>query len=176
MSERRVALLRGVNVGGKNKLPMASLAKLFAAAGCTDVVTFIQSGNVVFSASAAIAKRLPDALAEAIEGAHGFRSPVILRTAGELVAAERANPFPGTEAVHIAFLADAPTPAAVKSLDPKRSPPDRFVVRGREIYLHLPNGGGQTKLTNAYFDRTLDTVSTIRNWNTLTKLIALAAA
>jgi uncharacterized protein (DUF1697 family) len=176
VSERRVALLRGVNVGGKNKLPMASLAKLFAAAGCTDIVTFIQSGNVVFTASAAIAKRLPEILADAIEGAHGFRSPVILRTASELVAAERANPFPGTEGVSIAFLADRPTPAAVKALDPQRSPPDRFVVRSREIYLHLPNGIGKTKLTNAYFDRALATVSTVRNWNTLTKLIALAKA
>jgi uncharacterized protein (DUF1697 family) len=73
------------------------------------------------------------------------------------------------------FLQTMPTAGAVAALDAGRSPGDAFVVRGREIYLHLPNGVARTKLTNDYFDRQLKTVSTQRNWNTLLKLIELAS-
>jgi uncharacterized protein (DUF1697 family) len=168
--------LRGINVGGNNQLPMATLAKIFADAGCDEVRTYIQSGNVVFRASAASAKRLPAVIAKAIHTQVGFHSPVIVRTGTELAAAARQNPFPSTEGVHVAFLADLPVPAAVKALNPQRSEGDSFAVRGREIYLHLPNGAGRSKLTNAYFDSKLSTVSTVRNWNTLLKLIELTRA
>ena len=72
------------------------------------------------------------------------------------------------------FLRDAPTAAQVASLDPARSPGDAFTVRGRDVYLHCPNGFGRTKLTNEYFDRKLATVSTVRNWKTVLTLLAMA--
>jgi len=75
--------------------------------------------------------------------------------------------------LNVYFLADMPDPAAVKSLDPERSPGDTFVVKGREVFLHLPNGMARTKLTNAYFDSKLKTVSTARNWKTVGKLVEL---
>jgi uncharacterized protein (DUF1697 family) len=172
-----VALLRGINVGGKNKLPMKELAAMFSAAGCEGVVTYIQSGNVVFKARPAVAAKVPAAVASAILARRGYRIPVVARSADEVRDVAARNPFlaaghdPGT--LHVAFLADKPKPAAVASLDAGRSPPDEFVVRGREIYLRLPHGVAPSKLTNAYFDSALGTTSTMRNWRTVLRLLEL---
>jgi uncharacterized protein (DUF1697 family) len=172
-----VALLRGVNVGGKNKLPMKDLAAMFGEEGCSDVVSYIQSGNVVFRATDACAGRIPAAIAKAVADRLDFRAPVVMRTAGELRGVARGNPFlrAGAEAesLHVVFLADRPSPARVATLDPKRSPPDAFEVVGREIYLRCPNGVGRSKLTNAYFDAKLATTSTMRNWRTVEKLVEM---
>jgi uncharacterized protein (DUF1697 family) len=166
-----VALLRGINVGGKNKLPMKDLVAIFEAAGCTDVKTYIASGNVVFNAKSVTT--LGAKISAAIEKKLKLKIPVVLRTHKELMDAVKHNPF--DDDVFVMFLADKPTKKAVASLDPKRSPPDEFVVIGREIYLNLPNSAAKTKLTNAYFDRALDTVSTSRNLRTVNKLIELSA-
>jgi len=175
---RHVALLRGINVGGKNKLPMADLNALCAAVGCTEVSTYIQSGNVVFSASARLASGIADKIAQAIAKKLGLNVPVVIRSAAEMVAVTRNNPYltPGAnpDKLYVVFLADPPSAASVASLDAKRSPPDTFVVRGQEIYLCLPNGAGRSKLTNAYFDAKLRTVSTARNWRTVLQLAKLA--
>lgn len=166
-------LLRGINVGGKNKLPMKELAALFAAAGCTDVETYIQSGNVVFEAPVPVAKQAPGAVSEAIQQQFGYRVPLILRSAAELEKVVAGNPFLAQGAaekeLHVYFLADQPA----AELDAKRSPPDEFVLQGREIYLRLPNGMGRSKLTNAYFDSKLKTVCTARNWATVLQLTAM---
>ena len=175
MKSTHVALLRGINVGGKNRLPMKDLVALFEAQGCSGVQTYIQSGNVVFQAPAAVAAKLPLKLSAAILNAHGLRVPVVLRTVEELQKIPRRNPFLKAgvvlDTLHVAFLADAPTASAASALDPKRSPPDEIAIRGRELYLRLPNGVADTKLTNAYFDKTLGTVSTMRNWRTTLQLI-----
>lgn len=177
---RYVALMRGMNVGGKNKLAMKELAAIFAETGCSDVRTFIQSGNVIFSATARVAVRLPEMIAMEIESRFGLRVPVVVRSAEQMSAVLRENPFiragvdQGT--LHVMFLADLPTAAQVAGLDPGRSAPDEFIVCGREIYLRLPNGGGRSKLTNQYFDSRLKTVSTVRNWRTVMKLCELVAA
>ena len=171
-----LALLRGINVGGKAKLPMKELSAIFAAAGATNIRTYIQSGNVLFESP------LPDPLialvTTEIARIYGYPGRIVLRSAAELNAAFNANPFAKAgklrETLHVYFLADKPDPAATKSLDPDRSPGDSCVVRNREIYLHLPNGMARTKLTNAYFDAKLKTTSTARNWNTVGKLVELA--
>jgi uncharacterized protein (DUF1697 family) len=106
--------------------------------------------------------------------------PVILRTAGDLDATLRGNPFlaagSAPDVLHVMFLADRPAENRVAALDPDRSPPDEFVVLGREIYLRCPNGVARSKLTNAYFDSKLGTTSTSRNWRTVLKLRDLAVA
>jgi len=172
--EAYVALLRGINVGGKNKLPMKDLAALFAAVGCADVQTYIQSGNVLFRTPKAPAT-LRAAIERAVMGRFGFRVPVVLRTAGELRDVANKNPFlaagAGIETLHVSFLAELPAASRVAVLDPNRSSPDEFAVRGRDVYLHLPHGVAKTKLTNAYFDATLGTVSTVRNWRTVLALL-----
>ena len=175
--ERYVALLRGINVGGKHKLPMPALAEVFSSCRCCDVRTYIQSGNVVFTAPAEVAQKLPAVLAKKIAEQFGFQVPIILRSYEELARAVRANPFLSDglpeNALHVYFLTDVPSAQAVKGLDPKRSAPDEFRIVGREIYLHLPNGMARTKLTNAYFDAKLSTVCTARNWATAQKLLEM---
>ena len=177
MASSYVALLRGINVGGKNKLPMQKLVLLFQELGCENVRTYIQSGNVVFEASAALAKRLPAQVSARLERDLGLTVPVQLRSAAELSKALAVHPLAARgvdeKFLHVMFLADRPTAARVKKLDPDRSPGDRFTVVGREIYLCCPNGIARTKLTNVYFDGALDTVSTIRNWRTAQKLLAM---
>jgi len=171
---RYVALLRGVNVGGKNILPMKELAAFFSDAHCEKVVTYIQSGNVIFSAKS-VTKVAP-AICANIEKQFGFQTQIILRSLPEIEKIAAANPFSDLEHAHIMFLASEPAAAQVAQLDPNRSPPDQFQVIGKEIYLYLPNGGAKSKLTNAYFDSKLKTVSTARNWRTLLKLLAMMAA
>jgi uncharacterized protein (DUF1697 family) len=167
-----VALLRGVNVSGHNRLPMAALRAVLTDAGFHDVRTYIQSGNVGFRAPAALARRLPALIARHF----GLTVPAVLRTTAELRAVVRANPFLRAGAdprgCYVAFLADRPTRARVAALDPDRSPPDRFAVRGREVYLWLRNGAARTKLTADWFDARLATVSTHRNWRTACTLAA----
>jgi uncharacterized protein (DUF1697 family) len=173
------ALMRGINVGGKNKLPMKDLAALFADAGCSDVRTYIQSGNVVFKASERVAAGLPAVIAKRITDGFGYQTPVVLRSAGQLAAVAAGNPFLERglpeEMLHVLFLADVPEKLAVAGLDAERSPGDTFIVHGGEVFLHLPNGMGRTKLTNAYFDSKLATVSTARNWRTVLKLAEMTA-
>ncbi len=165
-------------MGGKNRLPMAELSRMFEEAGCSNVLTYIQSGNVRFSATQSRAAKLPAVISARIAERFGYRTPVILRTAGELDETIRNNSFLLAGApenhLHVLFLADRPEAAAVASLDPDRSPPDAFEVRGREIYLRCPNGAGGTRLTNAWFDSRLATISTGRNWRTVLKLLELA--
>lgn len=173
-----VALLRGINVGGKNKLPMKDLVAMFERAGSSDARHYIQSGNVVFGATATLAARIPVLIAAEIEKVAGLRVPVVVRSSAELRAVAEANPLlgagAGVDALHVMFLADAPGEKAIAALDPRRSPPDSFALVGREIYLSCPNGVARTKLTNAYFDSTLRTTSTCRNWRTVLKLVEMS--
>ena len=179
-AEIHVALLRGINVGGRNKLLMKALVGMFEDAGCTQVRTYIQSGNVIFKAPPALARRIPAAITEIISERVGFEIPVVTRTTAELRRIVRANPFQQAgvdeQMLHVAFLAGLPGRDRVATLDPNRSPPDEFVLREREIYLRCPQGLARSKLSNAYFDSKLATATTMRNWRTTLKLLELAGA
>jgi uncharacterized protein (DUF1697 family) len=174
MSGTYVALLRGVNVGGKNKLRMKELVDLFVEAGCMCVRSYIQSGNVLFEVSPSTAAKLSDEIAAQILKRFGFRTAVLLRSSEQLSEIISNNPFvkagKAPETLHVMFLAGLPKASELKNLDPDRSPPDEFIVQGQEIYLILPNGAAKTRLTNAYFDSKLSTTSTSRNWRTVQKL------
>ena len=174
-----VALLRGINVGGRNKLLMRELASMFVEAGCEDVRTYIQSGNVVFRAAPSLAHCVSARISDAIVASHGYQITVVMRTAADVARVARGNPFladgADTTKLYVGFLASTPDPTKVARLDPDRSPADAFVVRGDEVYLHFPNGVARSKLTNDYLDRTLGTVSTIRNWRTLCRLHEMAS-
>ncbi len=168
-----IALLRGINVAGKNLLSMKDLARMFAGAGCADVRTYIQSGNVIFEAAAGAAK-IGETVSANIEKRFGYRIPIVLRTSEQLLQTIAGNPFlkagADAKALHVYFLAAMPNARAIAGLDLARSAPDVFHVRGQEIYLHLPNGMARTMLTNAYFDSKLSTTCTARNWATVLKL------
>lgn len=177
MSATYVALLRGINVGGKNMLPMNDLRGMFTDAGCRDAQTYIQSGNVIFRADPDVVAPLLGVITARIAERFGYRVPVLLRTTEQIGDVIRHNPFVAAgaaeETLHVLFLADRPSAVSVDSLDPNRSPPDAFIVRGQEIYLRLPNGAGRTKMTNTYFDTKLATTSTGRNWRTVNTICAL---
>ncbi len=172
-----VALLRGINVGGKNKLPMKELVAVFQAAGGDEVRTYIQSGNVVFRAPPSVAGGVAPAVMQGIADRYGYRVPVIVRTAEALRVVVDANPFVKAgrdpKILHVAFLAARPSDSDIARLDPQRSPPDELAIAGREVYLCFPNGVARTKLTNDYFDRQLSTTSTLRNWRTVLQLRAM---
>jgi uncharacterized protein (DUF1697 family) len=174
---RFVALLRGINVGGKNMLPMKDLVAMFERAGCTTTRHYIQSGNVVFEAAPALAAKIPVVVHAAIAKGFGLDVPVVVRSEKELRAVAAGNPLLAAGAdpdtLHVMFLADPPSKKAIATLDPDRSPPDTFVVKGREVYLACPNGVARTKLSNAWFDAKLGTTSTGRNWRTVLKLVAM---
>jgi uncharacterized protein (DUF1697 family) len=171
-----VALLRGINVGGKTKIPMAALRDTCAAAGCEDVVTYIQSGNVVLK-SALSADKLRTALEEAIAKEFGFNPAVMIRTAKELAATVERNPYAGAEEkfLHVGFLHAAPNAATKKCLAAIDCAPEELTVAGRDVYLHLPSGMGRAALP-VQLDRCLRPAQiTVRNWRTVTKLAELSA-
>ena len=174
---KHVALLRGINVGGNNKLPMKALAALFEKAGCTQVQTYIQSGNVVFVAKPSLLRTLADDIPALIAKHHRLTVPIVLRGADELRAVVARNPFaPGeSERTYVVFLASKPKAAQTAKLAPSAYAPDRFVVDGANVYLHLPAGAAKTKLGTTLFDRVFDTVSTARNWRTTCTLADLAS-
>ena len=174
-----VALLRGINVGGKNRLPMAELRDIFTASGCAAVRTYIQSGNAVFEATQDLAEAVPETVTQAILQRFGYETAVVMRTGEELRHVAASNPFDTSgdpRFLHVAFLKDTPSAGAVSSLDPDRSPPDEFAVRGRDVYLCYPNGVARSKLTNDYLTSRLKTVSTMRNWRTVLRLLEMVDA
>ena len=170
-----VALLRGVNVGGARKLPMKELAPALAELGLEDVVTYIQSGNVVFRAPSGGRAKLVSQIEQAIETAFGLDVTVMLRTPAELAKIVAANPFgePTGEAAR-----RVPRPQAreggAREARPRPLAARRVRRRGTEVYLRFPNGYGRTKLGGDYFERMLGVRATARNWRTVTKLLELA--
>jgi uncharacterized protein (DUF1697 family) len=172
---RYVALLRGINVGGKHSVKMADLKRLFAEAGAADVATYIQSGNVVFTHAAA-AKALTADLEDRIRALAGFDVPVALRTEAQLAKVLDRNPFPDVEPTKnsVAFLAAKPAAADVKAFDGDRFAPEQAVVDGLEVYLHLPEGTGRAKLPPTLAK--LGVPATIRNRRTIEKLLEMLAA
>jgi len=168
-------LLRGINVGGKNKLPMPALRTLLEG-GYDGVATYIQSGNVVLRSSLA-ENALMRAVEKQIAEEFSLTIRVVVRTHAELERIAGANPFRSGEptGLHVVFLDSAPKPAAIATLDPDRSPGDEFSVSGSEIFLRYPNGSGRSRLTLDYLERRLGVTGTARNWNTLLKLVELTA-
>jgi len=168
-----VALLRGINLGSHNKVPMADLRALFDGLGAEDVETYVQSGNVVFK-SADGAEKLTRAIERRIQRDLGLSVTVIVLTRPQLTKVLDGNPFAKGKKdpakLHVTFVAEKPARAKVSKLDPERGEPDEFRVVGSQIYLHCPNGYGRTKLTNAYFEKQLGVAATTRNWKTVTKL------
>jgi uncharacterized protein (DUF1697 family) len=165
---RYAAMLRGINLGSRNRVAMPALKELFEDMGHTDVATYVQSGNVVFSASSK-----PDAavIAEHIADDLGVESPVIIRSASELVKIVRDNPFTGdASAFHVTLLEDKARAADVKAIDAERFAPDEFTVIGKDVYLRCPKGYGVSKLGNAFWEKKLGRVATTRNWKTITAL------
>lgn len=172
-----VGLLRGVNIGPRNRIAMADLRALVDDLGLGPARTYIASGNVLLHAPKAGRAKLARALQEAIVDATGLDVPVVLRTAAELRAVVDNHPFGrDTSHTYVTFLDGKPTAACVARIDAKAVEPDRFVVRGSDVYLHYPNLVTGSRLTGALLERSLGVAGTARNWRTTVRLAELAAS
>jgi uncharacterized protein (DUF1697 family) len=177
-SRRYVMLLRGVNVGGRGKLPMAQLREVCTALGCTNVSTYIQSGNVILDSELS-PERLVAALEPALDEAVGFAPQVVVRTASELSDVLAGNPYPDTEDryLHIGFMTAKPTAKALADLGEIDVSPEGYRIVGREVYLNYIEGAGRSKkLAKVPFERKLGVGITARNLRTVQKLVSLAEA
>lgn len=174
---RYAALVRGINVGGNSQVPMAQLVAMFEALDCAAVSTYVNSGNVVFDAPATIARKVPAAISAAIATQHGFAPAIVLRTAAELAAVARATPFPGDvgKLLHVAFLAGAPNRKKLPALEAACAAGEQLALRGKNLYLYLPGGAGRSRLSAPAIENKLGTIATMRNWNTVLKLVELTA-
>lgn len=170
-----VALLRGINVGGHNKLPMAELRTLLQALGCEHVQTYIQSGNVVLR-SAATAAALARDISRAIHEHHGFEPHVLVLERSDLTAAMDNNPFSGhaedPKSVHFGFLDSVPPNPDLDGLNAIRAPNERFELKDRVFYLHAPDGIGRSKLA-ARSEALLGVPMTDRNLRTMSKIVTM---
>lgn len=175
-STRYALLLRGVNVGTKNSLPMAELRPMLTKIGCTDVKTYVQSGNAVFGTKLSEAA-LTKAIEHALEAYMGRPIATTLRTLDQLKAIVDGNPFAkvATKPAYlcVTFLSHAPTKAEVAPLYAQDWKPELFKVVGKELYTWHPNGQGRSPLAAALGKLPLRGTVTTRNWNTVQKLVEL---
>jgi uncharacterized protein (DUF1697 family) len=175
----QIALLRGINVGGKNKVAMATLRELAAGLGFTSVTTLLQSGNLVFESKGKSAGALETLLEQETAARLGVAADYLIRSAAEWEKVVAANPFPNeaeTDPSHLVVmcLKSAPTPASVKAVRASIKGPEILESRGKELYLTYPAGIGTSKLTGTLIEQKLGVRGTARNWNTVLKLLALA--
>ena len=185
-----VALLRGINVGGRNKVPMADLREVVTSLGHTGVTTYIQSGNVLFSTAETDTAKLAGALEAAIGERFGIWASVVVVSRAELAQVLASNPYPGEpnpKQVHVVFLSAEP-PAdlldritAAESAAAAKGSRDAVQASGRVLFLHTPDGFGTSELAQALFriispptkKQTPGLAATARNWATSSKLLAL---
>jgi uncharacterized protein (DUF1697 family) len=174
---RYVALLRGINVGGNKKLSMADLRELLLSLGYADVMTYLQSGNALFTSPRDDPTELAQKIEHQIARDLGLQVSVLIRTRQELATVVEGNPFQSATAtptrLHVSFLSASPNGERLAEIDPGRFEPDEFRIGDRVIYLLLPDGFHGTKLTNEFWERRLGLRATTRNWNTVTKLLSL---
>ncbi|HSR50702.1 MAG TPA: DUF1697 domain-containing protein [Acidobacteriota bacterium] len=173
-----IALFRGINVGGRNTLPMADLRAVLEDLGAGSVKTYIQSGNAVFRHETDDASQLSESIRAAVEESRGFAPKVLLLSRDELQAAFAGNPFPEAEespkSLHLFFLASAPESPDLESLKEVRRDSERFVLKEAVFYLHAPQGIGRSKLA-ARVERALGVAVTARNWRTVGKVLSMAS-
>lgn len=170
-----VALLRGISVGPHKRMKMEALQRSLRELGFEDVKTYIQSGNVVFKTASPHTTRLANKIEKKLLSAFGFPVPVIVRTPAELKKVLQNNLFlqeagMDSSKLHVTFLSGSTEKTVLKSLDTIAAGSDRARWNGKEIYLHCPNGYGETKLSNGALEKVLSVQATSRNWKTVTKL------
>jgi uncharacterized protein (DUF1697 family) len=175
---RHIALLRGINVGGHNKVPMADLRRVLEDAGFEDVRTYVQSGNVALSAAEKSPGKVGRAVEKAIEGAFGFDVAVVVRSREEIAALVADDPL-GDVATNpkyrvVVFLAEKLDRKRLADVDPDEFAPEAFALRDYEIVMWAPEGQRDSKLVRTLTERRTGVVGTARNWRTVEKLLDLA--
>jgi uncharacterized protein (DUF1697 family) len=175
-----IAFLRGINMTGHNSLKMKDLSDLFIDLGFSDVETYIQSGNVIFSSPGKLPEReISDLLRKAIFERFGYSVPVILRTIGELKRVLSANQFSSEESfdntkMAVIFLNEFPSALKIRDLAVINTSPEKYEISGREIFIYCPDGFGRSRLYSNFFDKKLGVVGTGRNWKTINSILEIA--
>jgi uncharacterized protein (DUF1697 family) len=176
---QKIAILRGINVGGKRKLPMADLRALFEKMGFLNILTYIQSGNVLFdvegdSDDSELSKRIE----KEIKNEFGYDVPVIIRTAFDLEKVIKHNPFYNEgidiSSLHLTFLNEGPAMENIRETESYQSDPDRFALVGKEVFIYCEGKYHETKLSNTFFEKKLKVRATTRNWKTVLALYELS--
>jgi uncharacterized protein (DUF1697 family) len=175
---RYIALLRGINVGGKNKIKMIDLKAMFESLSFKNVKTYIQSGNIIFDYDATDTMKLTNKIQEKISETFGFLVKTIIRSAEDFRNIANNNPFikePNIDLdkLYVTLMLEEPEQNTVLILDMKKEENEDFLIISKEIYLYCPNGYGETKLNNAMFEKKLNVSSTTRNWKTINNILGL---
>ncbi|MFV9549995.1 DUF1697 domain-containing protein [Algibacter sp. PT7-4] len=172
-----IALLRGINVGGHKKVPMAMLREALVKVDLINVKTYIQSGNVIFQSSEKNTKALEIKIQEAITTNFGFEVPVLVLTLNALKQIFNTCPFPEPVKTnsYFMFLYSAPNQDLVKQVEQLSFPHERFVITNSAIYFHCSVGYGKAKCSNNFFEKKLKITATARNYKTMVKLLSLSA-
>jgi len=172
-----IALFRGINVGGRNILPMKSLTELFESMGCENIKTYIQSGNVVFQTKQDSKLELTKQLSSKVHESHGFEPKVLLLDKSELASAVANNPFPVEEGklLHFFFLSEAAESPDLEKIDAAKVPTESYKLSDQVFYLYAPDGVSRSKLF-AKVEKCLGVPATARNWNTVSKLSSMISS
>jgi uncharacterized protein (DUF1697 family) len=172
-----ISILRGINVSGQKMIKMEELRKSYEKLGFKNVRSYIQSGNVLFESAKASLSSLEKKISAAIMKDFGFDVPVIVLEKTELLSILKNNPFKKEDVAHlyVTILSEAPDKSDIEKISGLVSGKDEFKVKDRHIYLYVPGGYGNTKLSNTFFEKKLQRSATTRNWKTLNELIALAS-
>jgi uncharacterized protein (DUF1697 family) len=174
---RYIALLRGINLGARNRIAMPKLRTALDEAGFEDVRTYLQSGNVVLSSSDSAANVARD-FERLIKKAFGLEIPVVVRTRAQLAQVVKRNPLgkvaKNPKRYQVSFLEKKPSAALVRKLEEVAAPSERMAAHGREIYAWHPEGVARSKLWTELAGKGLGVTATARNWTTVTKLLELA--
>ena len=174
-----IALLRGINVSGQKKIRMADLKKSLETLSFKDIVTYIQSGNIVFKSTETSIPNLENMIQTQILRDFGFEVPTLVKTPQEVKDAFENNPFEkdaskDQKLFYIVFLKDTPEPENIEILKTYDYRPEEYVLDNKIIYFYAANGAGRAKMNNNFFESKLKVQATSRNWKTTHKLVALS--
>lgn len=170
-----MSLFRGINVGGHHQIKMADLKTMHESIGLKNVLSYIQSGNVVFTSDDTDQAQLQQQIETSFDKKFGFHVQVFVRTAVELEAIIEKNPFQNQHSkdpkwVAVMFLATHPDDSAQEDLLKSYIGPEEIFFIGKEMYIYYPDGVGRSKLTHSFIEKKLKTFGTARNWNTILQL------
>lgn len=174
-----ISLLRGINVSGQKKIQMKDLKSLYESLGFKNVITYIQSGNVIFSCEEEIELKLVDIISTKIRDVFSFNVSIVIRSKDDWVKIIENNTFINRkdinpEKLHITLLSQVPSEINTDVLDKVKHSSEEYVFGEREIYLYCPEGYGRTMLSNNYIESKLKVSATTRNWKTINKLFEIA--
>ena len=179
--KKYIALLRGINVSGQKKIKMADLKNLFEQLGFTNVITYIQSGNVIFSSKMSNKEEIVSKIQQAIEKQFSFIVPTIIITDKELENTIDSFPYSDVDILEnqttllISFLDRDLKKASLEEIEQYKAYSERIEINNSILYLYCPNGYGKSKLTNTFLEKKLDVVATTRNIKTVLKLKELCS-